>query len=199
MSGGYSDQDFIRLGFKQFDQWLGKADRELERFRNAPWAECLDHAANLAWTISHIDDWFYHHCQLPASNIELGEFRRKLLVAFPDHALFLDICNALKHHDLSKPRRASFEVETAVHDIVEDPKVIESDGPAQPLRGSRQHSVLALMGPDNTVLAYQTVSFGEFVLRGGERTLFVDLAADALRFWRSNYEITTSGKLPSWL
>ena len=69
MSGRYTDQDRIRLGFKQLDQWLDKADRELARFADAGKEDAQDHAANLAWTIAHIEDWFYHHCQLPAANV----------------------------------------------------------------------------------------------------------------------------------
>ena len=195
----YSDQDFIRLGFKQLDQWLNKADRELARFKDADWGESLDHAANLAWTIAHIEDWFYHHCQLPAANIPFPDYRKKVLAAFPGHAVFIDVCNALKHHDLERRKDASFQVETAINEIVEDPQLIFSTGPARPVDGSRQHKVLAGIGQDGQIIAYQTTSFGEFVVKDGQRRPFVDIAADALAFWRSSYEGTTGGGLPGWL
>ena len=193
----------IRLGLESAPDFLAKARRELQRFKNADEEQDrADHALNLAVTVHHLGDWTYHHgVQLGLAMGDPGNFLGNARNANGSVKLLHKIADTTKHHTLSRQNVLEIQVDElgdgrlAHH---QDFLGIDVQAPRTDLPGGRLLYVRTVID-DDEIVGYETVYEGTVVLNGGNGQFFDPICEDAISFWNVVIQALDDGQLPDWM
>lgn len=193
----------IRLGLESAPDFLAKARRELQRFKNADEEQDrADHALNLAVTVHHLGDWTYHHgIQLGLSMGDPGNFLGNARNANGSVKLLHKIADTTKHHTLSRQNVLEIQVDELGDGRLthhQDFLGIDVQPPRTDLPGGRLLNVRTVID-DDEIVGYETVYEGTVVSNGGIGQFFDPICEDAISFWDAVIQALDDGQLPDWM
>lgn len=193
----------IRLGLESAPDFLAKARRELQRFKNADEEQDrADHALNLAVTVHHLGDWTYHHgVQLGIAMGDPSNFLGNARNANGSVKLLHKIADTTKHHTLSRQNVLEIQVDELADGRLthhQDFLGIDIQPPKTDLPGGRLLNIRTVID-DDEIVGYETVYEGTVVSNGGIGQFFDPICEDAISFWNAVIQSLDDGQLPDWM
>ena len=199
----YQDASALRFGCASVDDWLDKAEREIERVANSTPEDASDHHLNAALTVAHLEDWIYHYYRevVEADKaVSISDFKSASRKVSEPHRLLTEISLGTKHSFVERPKVQGLKTYAGRIVLTQDLQFsFRRKDPIPPPDGVRQAFVRTLI-EDDEIVGFETVAEGDFVVRPGVLPeSFLEIAKEAVAFWRDALAQLSNGEVPKWI
>lgn len=191
----------LRFGLTSPSDWLDKARRELVRLQKADGLDKVDHAINIAITISQTADWCFNQ----ALSFELVEtkdrsnFLNSSRRASLDTAILTDISNSNKHFKLDrKPVSTALSVSSG--EVTIPMEFLFSHFVTPQGEPFKEHlKAMRTIVDDEEIIGFEYIVGEQRVLTEHGYLSFEVTCSEAIRFWEETIASIQNNEKPSWL
>lgn len=191
----------LRFGLNTTNDWLNKARRELIRLQEADGPDKIDHAINVAITISQTGDWCFNQA-LDLKLVEDSErpnFLDSARKASLETAILTDISNSNKHYKLTR-KPASTVVSVSEGQVVISKELLFSHF-SNPNEESSKRNLKAVRTviEDDEIIRFEYIMGDHRVLTDKGYLSFELTCSEAIKFWEEASASIAKNVKPNWL